>query len=65
MVYDCSVSCMQKTDIKKAIKIWTDQYKNYCGNNNDFPDYWGISVNEIESFLNNKVENKRLLITVD
>ncbi|MGH4122826.1 MAG: GNAT family N-acetyltransferase [Clostridium sp.] len=62
MVYECKVSNMQKTDINKAIKIWTDQYKNYCGNNNDFPSYWVNNINELESFLNNKIENNSAIV---
>lgn len=62
MIYECKVSSMQKTDVNKAIKLWTDQYKNYCGNNDDFPAYWGSNINEIESFLNNKIENNSAII---
>lgn len=62
MVYECKVSSMQKTDVNKAIKIWLDHYKKYCGNNNDFPAYWGSKTNEIESFLNNKIENNSAIV---
>ncbi|MCB2297885.1 GNAT family N-acetyltransferase [Clostridium tagluense] len=53
---------MQKKDINKAIKIWTNQYKIYCGNNNNFPTYWGNNINELESFLNNKVANNNAIV---
>ena len=53
---------MQKIDINKVIKIWLNQYKKYCGNNNDFPAYWGSKTKEIESFLNNKIENNSAIV---
>jgi predicted acetyltransferase len=63
MVYECKVSSMQKTDVNKAIEIWVNQYKKYCGNNKDFPAYWGSKTKEIESFLNNKIENNSAIVT--
>ena len=62
MVYECMVSSMQKIDINKAIEIWINQYKKYCGNNNDFPAYWGSKTKEIEKFLNNKIENNSAIV---
>jgi len=62
MIYECKVSSMQKIDVEIAIKMWTDQYRKYCGNNNDFPAYWGSNINDIESFLNNKVETNSAII---
>lgn len=62
MIYECKVSNMQKTDIHKVIKIWLNQYKKYCGDNNDFPAYWGSKTNEFESFLNNKIENSSAIV---
>lgn len=62
MVYECTVSSMQKTDINKAIEIWINQYKKYCGNSNDFPAYWGRKTKEIENFLNNKIENNSAIV---
>lgn len=62
MIYECKVSSMKKTDVKVVIKMWTDQYKKHCGNNINFPDYWGNNINGIEKFLNNKVEDNSAIV---
>lgn len=62
MVYECKTSSMQKTDINKVIKMWINQYKKYCGDNNDFPAYWGSKTKKIEIFLNNKIESNSAIV---
>lgn len=55
---------MKEADIDESIKIWVNQYKLYCNDNEAFPVYWQNNTMELEMFLRHKIKNNNAFVAI-
>lgn len=63
MKIECKIELMEREHIAQSVKIWSEQYKLYC-KDKTFPEYWRTNTSDIESFLNEKINNKNAIVAL-
>lgn len=63
MTIECKVEKMKREHVAPSVKIWKEQYGMYC-NNKAFPEYWRMNTNEIEGYLNDKIDTEKAIAAI-